>query len=133
MNKGEDGARKFYYYFRDEVMRPLITVCLLEDDSKFYRGIAICSPRDFPKKSEGRNIALGRARQAQKKGKTDINSIVTRDETMFVLSQVDNLENFPFEEVTDEYTVTYKSAFDVKLTPFEKVLMMKPVKCEKGE
>ena len=130
MNKGEDGARKFYYYFRDEKLRPLITVCLLENDGKFHRGIAICSPRDFPRKAEGRNIALGRARQAQKKGKTDINSVSTRDETIFVFSLVDNLEHFPFEEVTDKYAAVYKSSFYVKLTDFEKVLMTKPGKGE---
>ena len=111
MNKGEDGARKFYYYFRDEKLRPLITVCLLENDGKFHRGIAICSPRDFPRKAEGRNIALGRARQAQKKGKTDINSVSTRDETIFVFRESSFLYSSRIRSPLSVMGITFILAF----------------------
>lgn len=52
------------YYGRDDDNRPIVTVCLLEGDFGFARGVAACSPMDNPCKRTGRKIAKERARYA---------------------------------------------------------------------
>ena len=56
----------YFYYLRDQIdKRPLVTVCLRQGEgSRFYRGVAICSPKDNPCKKTGRAIASGRCQQA---------------------------------------------------------------------
>ena len=61
-------TRTYFYYLRDKEKRPLVTVCLHCIGKKYYRGVAICSPKDSPIKRIGRNIAYGRAMQAVKRG-----------------------------------------------------------------
>ena len=53
--------RTYFYYLRDKNKRPLVTICLHCIGDKYYRGVAICSPKDSPVKRVGRNIAFGRA------------------------------------------------------------------------
>lgn len=54
------------YYERDDKKRPIITVCILEDPNgkHYYKGTAVCSPKDAPRKSFGRMLAYGRATKA---------------------------------------------------------------------
>jgi len=77
-----------FYYLRDKANRPLVTVCLAEDAyGDYFRGVAICSPKDNPVKRIGRGIALGRAiRGIRNKVHSDI---VVRDEAYSVLRKVD--------------------------------------------
>jgi hypothetical protein len=53
-----------YYYFRDAMRHPGITVCLLKVGEQTSRGIAICGGYDQPNKKIGRAIAKGRAFKA---------------------------------------------------------------------
>jgi hypothetical protein len=54
------------YYERDEKNRPIVTVCLLQINGAFARGLAVCSPQDNPDKKVGRKIARQRAGYAVK-------------------------------------------------------------------
>ncbi|KKM32240.1 hypothetical protein LCGC14_1565890 [marine sediment metagenome] len=58
--------KEFYYYLRDNDNRPLVTVCLMQSNINFSRGVAICSNLDSPCKRVGRNIAHERASHAMK-------------------------------------------------------------------
>lgn len=58
--------RTLFYYLRDEAKRPVVTVCLrlfsIDDETIcLSRGVAICSPKDMPRKATGRKIAADRA------------------------------------------------------------------------
>jgi len=57
-------AEQKFYYFRDTVHCPVITVCILKIGNQISRGIAICHYNDFPCKKIGRIIAQGRAYKA---------------------------------------------------------------------
>lgn len=109
---------KWFYYIRDRHGdgKPLITVCLLEDnDGTYFRGIAVCSLFEQPKKAVGRQIAEGRALKAYFHG-TRSDSVITRDEAYWVFEMCGILcENNNFFE--------YKSEADVRLTLFEKKLV----------
>lgn len=52
-----------YRYLRDENGHARITICLMMDgeSGRVGKGVAICSPRDFPCKNTGRKIARDRA------------------------------------------------------------------------
>ena len=98
----------YYYYLRDYKNRPLITVCLLKQNGDVARGVAICSEKDNPNKSVGRNIARGRAVQAIKRGATNFDMV--RYEAITVLGRTKTLSGeFDFS----------KSAFNPLLTPLE--------------
>lgn len=76
---------EFIYYIRDNQNRPMITVCLAQDENgNFARGMAICSLRETgPNKKIGRMYARGRAYRAFKKasmGKESQSSPVNRQE-----------------------------------------------------
>ncbi len=53
-----------YYYLRDRLNRPTVTICLIKIDKDIARGIAVCSLQDMPCKKIGRAIARGRATKA---------------------------------------------------------------------
>ena len=101
---------RYFYYFRDEKNRPLITVCLDHDVSNgtLYRGIAICSPKDNPNKRTGKSIASGRAIQAWKNKRNS--GKVNRNEARYIYNETGVY--FP-----------YKSTSDFLLTPFEHKLI----------
>ena len=82
-----------FYYLRDKAKRPLVTVCLAADtNGRFYRGVAICSPKDNPIKRVGRQIARGRVLRAmERKVHSDI---VLRDEAWSVLHEVKALNHY---------------------------------------
>jgi len=82
-----------FYYFRDEMSRPVITKCRLETDVGTGIGFAICSPMDMPCKRVGRGIARQRAVHAVK---TKGNSGPINREHVFNLlySICDDLSNF---------------------------------------
>lgn len=63
---------EYIYYMRDCNNRPMITVCLMQnEDGKYARGISICSLKETgPDKKVGRMYARGRAIRAFKKGET---------------------------------------------------------------
>jgi len=53
-----------FYYLRDRMGKPVITVCLLKENGVAARGIAVCSVDDNFCYKIGRAIARGRARSA---------------------------------------------------------------------
>ena len=115
--------KKWYYYFRDEENRPHITVCLIEHEGNYARGIAICSLNDnFSKKSYidekgkkvkgGRDIAEDRA----------IIAIVNKKSKY----QIDRAECFDvFDECIFDLNTEHKSEFLPELSPFEQRLIKK--------
>ena len=60
---------EYIYYIRDHYNRPMVTVCLIQDENgRYARGIAICSLKETgPDKKIGRMYARGRAIRAFKK------------------------------------------------------------------
>ena len=75
-----------FFYYRDDLRRPLITLCRLVVDGHTTYGWAICGPRNMPHKEDmlykydpaklrgffeagGRSIALGRAKRALRSGR----------------------------------------------------------------
>lgn len=103
----------FYYYLRYKNFRPVVTVCIVRKDSKYARGLAICSPNEMPVKKEGRRYSRDRALKALFNEKTSEH--IGRFEALMVMSRLkDNsyLDN-----------INYKSEYNPTLTVFEKVLM----------
>lgn len=56
--------KEYFYYFRDEANRPVVTVCILKGAYAVARGVSICSFKDMPCKRRGKAIARGRAHKA---------------------------------------------------------------------
>jgi len=101
--------RRFYYY-RDELDAPRITICIIHDPKQkmYHRGISICSYLDIVNKEDGRDIAEDRAIQALKTKET--NSEINRaDVSLFIEGIID----FIFDNKVD---------YNVDLTNFEKRL-----------
>ena len=101
-----------FYYLRDAKNRPLVSICLLQDEESVARGVAICSPSDSPNKKRGRDIALGRARQALKRGTS---GTISREEA---------------EQVCDKlvcgaeyWNLEFKSDLDPELYPLEEKIL----------
>lgn len=53
--------KEIYYYVRDTLKRPVVTVCLMKHDDRYLRGVSCCSIHDNPEKKIGRKIARVRA------------------------------------------------------------------------
>ena len=82
-------TKTYFYYLRDKERKPLVTVCLhCDDKGEYYRGVAVCSPKDSPNKRVGRNIALGRVLQAIKHGERK-NGMVGRKEVFKIYDKVE--------------------------------------------
>jgi len=104
--------RTYFYYYRDEGNVPLVTVCLIKWTKVVCRGMAICSPLDYPEKKEGRIKAKGRAFAAYKNKKTTMP--VLREEAEMVL-----------DKTPAPWVISYKSEYKPDLTPFEMDLLAK--------
>ena len=70
--------KEYFYYFRDEEKRPLVTVCILSHGDKIARGLAVIGTNgvtdrlsDNPRKIMGRALAKERAYLALLKEETD--------------------------------------------------------------
>lgn len=113
MERRKRMTKTYFYYLRDKDRRPLVTVCLHCVGNRYYRGVAICSPKDSPIKRVGRNIAFGRALQAVKKGEMK-ESFIGRDEALSV-----------YLSVSEDGYFEYKSTDRVILDSFEKKLIEK--------
>jgi hypothetical protein len=106
-----------YYYLRDKNNQPRITICILGDGGKYYRGIAICSVKDQFRKVTGRKLAYLRALRAMmNNGKNHQYLPILREEALDVIDAID--------EVSNEFPVTIlKSNDDVDLTSLEKKIL----------
>jgi len=106
--------KEFYYYARDNKNRPVVTVCLLQDDGNVARGVAICSLKDGPNKAEGRKIARKRASAAlHSKGRCDCGK-VERSEPVDIFWGV----SCPFP-----HHLLRKAVFNPELTEFEREIL----------
>jgi len=102
--------KTYYYYYRDEDDVPKVTVCLLKDGNEIGKGVAVCSPLDFPNKKEGRKIARGFARKALGMKRSSVH--ILREETIEI---IEDCVNSNMEENTDFCHSVYQPA----LTKFE--------------
>jgi len=102
------------YYYKDKKKRPIITVCLFENNGIVSRGLSICSVKDVPCKKIGRKIARQRAAHAMKVKKST--GEITRIEALIA-------EQKAIPKVDD--FMLFKSDFDPVLTTFE-ILLLSP-------
>jgi len=109
--------KKIFYYFRDGLNRPIVTVCVLYDKHKNIccRGISICSENDIINKENGRDYAEDRAVQAHV-FKFNNNLIRKTDIKEIILSIVE--ANPELNKNLLQFGC--KSEYNVTLTDFEK-------------
>jgi hypothetical protein len=126
----------FIYYFRDRDNRPIVTIAIAKRfttrgsdgiNMLYFRGISICSPRDKPNKTTGRNIAIGRLKAAN----------MSMRSTMPIKRGFCRLLTY---SAPDRYEFSYKSGAAVELTKYERKLfrdaskrMENNVRNKKGE
>lgn len=89
-----------YYYLRDKAQnRPIVTICLLMNEGKYSKGIAVYNEADFKTgccplcKKTGKHIALAYARKAM--GTKTSSLPITKLSTLTFLS--DSLEGSAIE------------------------------------
>ncbi len=112
-----------YYYLRDKLNRPLVTVCLGVWGPHHARGISVCSNSDIPNKKEGRNYARGYMLKAL--GSRTNGEYVTEERCLEVLESVTSL-HAGFQNVDLQSLYMYglpKSAFMPGLSQYEKKLV----------
>ena len=102
-----------YYYIRDKENHPIITVCLMTDNKKTSRGIAVCSKQESPDKAYGKALAFKRAKKAMKA--QDNLFIVARDEIIEILDELPVPNDFYF----------WKGKFNPGLSHYELELLSK--------
>lgn len=113
----------YYYYLRDKAKRPVVTICLLQENGVACRGVAICSPLDSPNKKLGRAIALGRARRALQKQKSGMPILrtVARQVTQSAIAAMHNNDYFRASIYDSEHSwyarLWFKSVYQA--TPLE--------------
>ena len=119
-------VRKYFYYLRNKMNEPVITICLGFDcDDIAYRGISICSAKDNPIKKRGKSISFGRMIKAFH---NEMNSDeIDKDEPMNVLISVrenmnEETEKLFFNEGSFLNTFSYKSEVNPELTQYENKL-----------
>lgn len=80
--------KEYFYYLRDKMNKPMVTICLLTDTDIKARGVSICSLHDSPCKKTGRAIARGRALRALKR--ESAGDPINRSEPYHVLVHLNN-------------------------------------------
>lgn len=124
--------KDLYYYLRDKMGRPVVTVCLLVEGDKIARGVAICSEKDMPEKRKGRGIALERAMYAMVRlqrtcvieGVRAADLRIKRGDVKRVLSSSEELMLTPWT------VLTYKAIFNPVLTDMEHDIIAKSIPLE---
>lgn len=119
----------YFYYLRDRLQKPIVTICLLVDteSEQKARGIAICSVQDAPNKKVGRAIALGRALKALRAQKTDKRSLIVRNAAFYTLLCVSDpiTATKPLLMLEgEEQRIQYKSEFEPTLNTYECELLL---------
>jgi hypothetical protein len=109
--------REIYYYLRDKMNRPVVTVCLLVNETAMARGIAVCSVRDQPYKKKGRNIARARAAYGLSLGVTSTDAEALPVYRREAFDAINRVECYP------KYFLGKKSWLNPSLTEFEKELL----------
>jgi len=92
--------------------------------TKFSRGISICSLKETPIKTDGRNRAKGRAEQAFRNKKTSEDEKINRQEVADVFKTLIDYNIVKYFETGNKYIgFEYKSYYDPTLTEFEELLI----------
>lgn len=99
-----------YYYMRTLEKKPVATVCIVQKDGLFSKGVAVCSLKENFSKVEGRNKARKRAMKALFTRENSEN--IKRSE---VFEALWNVTDYEFSGV--------KSEFMPSLSTFEKKLL----------
>jgi len=107
-------VKEIYYYERDQEKRPVVTVCVVQQNDEVARGVAICSPKDVTCKATGRKIAKHRAVYALNCQTTALP--VGRDEAAAV-SRIVHGNQADFHQ--------FKADFNPDLTDYERELLEK--------
>jgi hypothetical protein len=116
-----------FYYFRNKKRSPVVTICIIENNGIYSRGIAFCSEMDNSNKSVGRSIAFKRALQSIIK-KQDLYKINRKGKIRNIVNScVDNNDLCSF------VLTEYKALYDVFLTKFEeKIFGIKKLSIKKS-
>ena len=108
-----------FYYLRDELDRPMVTICLVAGPKGVGKGVAVCSEDDNPVKKIGKRLARDRAIRSYW---TSINDeILQADNAISVIYLVFG-EDFRAHDLIGKP----KSCFNPKLTDYEKKLLFPP-------
>lgn len=99
-----------YYYMRTQENKPVATVCIVQKDRAFAKGVAVCSLKENFSKMEGRNKARKRAMKALFTRENSEN--LNRPE---VFEALWNVKDYDFSGI--------KSEFMPSLSTFEKKLL----------
>jgi hypothetical protein len=127
----EKFVKPYFYYVRDALKRPVITVCLMHAMGIWVRGVAICSEKDQAVKRTGRLKAFDRAQSALL---NQINSEPIQRRNQYIKqSEPSGITDFFLNTFSSEGGITYKSMYNPILTAFEKKLTSWEIKDKKEE
>ena len=116
---------KRFYYYRDEDKHPRITVCVIEKDGAYHRGVAICAPDDRVIKSKGRVRASGRVDQALHHQKSIWKSV--REDVWDMLLELIEEETWTLiADGTFGHEQVCVGGYNATLTEFEEKLFADP-------
>lgn len=115
--------KRYFYYYRDDRNRPMITVCAMisfeENETRLLaRGLAFCHEQDNPSKGKGKSLAGKRATLAYDSG-INYFPVLIREEFDHILDIV------PYNDL---HILEHKSCINPTPTDIEKRLMkLKPM------
>lgn len=108
----------FYYYLRNKNRQPFGCVCVGVDleNLKYSRGISLCAAKDQFIKKSARKISKSRCITAMKNKNTTLNiNYYHPNRTKDSIKSLDECK----QQIPPPYKFTFKSEYDVNLTPFE--------------
>jgi hypothetical protein len=108
-----------FYYLRDELDRPMVTICLVAGPKGVGKGVAVCSVDDNPVKKIGRRLARDRAIRSYWTSAN--NKKLWTDNAIQVIYLVLG-DGFKARELIGKP----KSHFNPELTAYEKKLLFPP-------
>ena len=109
---------------KSQQLRPSVTVVLIgENGGPYHRGMSICSVKDNPLTSKGRDKARGMARKAIHH-KCDVEPIIRAEAKQVLESSWAPDNSMDGDRLAWEYSNWHKGAYDVELAPFEAKLKL---------
>jgi hypothetical protein len=106
-----------FYYLRDKLKHPRITVCLLhKHDGEYFRGISVCSYREPVNKENGKDIALDRALFSYK-----FNVNFDKIKTKYCKKIIEDVSIST--DLNEILNIKFKGEAQVELFPFEKRML----------
>ena len=103
-----ESSKHSFYFIRDPLGHPRITVCIMLQNGNFHRGVSICSLSEKAiSKKVGKCLAYKRAVKAMMSKKSGMP--ILRDEALIIQEMCD----------VGMITATWKSEYNIKLTLYE--------------